>query len=148
MSAEQDHFDETADVVVVGSGGAALTAAYTAASSGLSTIVLEKTQYFGGTSAYSGASIWLPGNQALKRAGLADSVELGRAYFTAVVGDRTPAELQDAFLSTGPELVEFLEKDPALEFQYIPFPDYFEAPGRFDGGRSITPAPLPSAELG
>ncbi|WP_106400556.1 FAD-dependent oxidoreductase [Actinocorallia populi] len=148
MSAVQDGFDETADVVVVGSGGAALAAAYTAASGGLSTVVLEKTEYFGGTSAYSGAGIWLPGNQVLERAGLPDSVELGKEYFKAVVGNRTPASLQEAFLSTGPELVEFLENDPVLRFQYMPFPDYFEAPGRIEGGRGIYPVPLPSAELG
>ncbi|MFI0354929.1 FAD-dependent oxidoreductase [Actinomadura sp. 9N407] len=140
--------DETADVVVVGSGGAALTAAYTAATGGLRTVVLEKTEYFGGTSAYSGAGIWLPGNPAQHRAGLPDSVELGMTYFKAVVGDRTPAALQEAFLTIGPELVEFLERDPALRFAYMPFPDYFEAPGRIENGRSIYPKPLPAAELG
>ena len=138
----------TVDVVVVGSGAAALTAAYTAASAGLRTLVLEKTEYFGGTSAYSGAGIWLPGNQAQHRAGVADSVDLGREYFRAVVGDDTPRALQDAYLDTGPELVEFLERDPALRFAYGPFPDYFEAPGRIPGGRDIFPVPLKAAELG
>ena len=138
----------TVDVVVVGSGGAALTAAYTAASAGLRTLVLEKTQYFGGTSAYSGSGIWLPGNQAQHRAGVEDSVELGREYFRAVVGDDTPAARQDAYLRTGPELVEFLERDPLLQFAYGPFPDYFEAPGRVPGGRDIFPVPLKAAELG
>ena len=136
------------DVVVVGSGAAALTAAYTAASAGLRTLVVEKTEYFGGTSAYSGSGIWLPGNQAQHRAGLADTVELGLEYFRAVVGDDTPAELQEAFVSTGPELVEFLERDPMLEFAYGPFPDYFEAPGRVAGGRDIFPVPLKASELG
>jgi succinate dehydrogenase/fumarate reductase flavoprotein subunit len=77
------------DVIVVGSGGAALAAAYTAAKSGLRTLVLEKTEFFGGTSAYSGSGIWLPGNQAQHRAGVPDSVDLGRTYFKAVVGDDT-----------------------------------------------------------
>ena len=136
------------DVIVVGSGGAALVAAYTAGSAGLRTLVLEKTEYFGGTSAYSGAGIWLPGNQAQHRAGVADSVELGREYFRAVVGDDTPSSLQEAFLATGPELVEFLERDPLLAFAYGPFPDYFEAPGRIPGGRDIFPLPLKARELG
>lgn len=136
------------DVIVVGSGGAALAAAYTAAKSGLRTLVLEKTEFFGGTSAYSGSGIWLPGNQAQHRAGVPDSVDLGRTYFKAVVGDDTPRENQEAYLSTGPELVEFLERDPALEFAYGAFPDYFEAPGRIEGGRDIFPVPLPAAALG
>ncbi|TDC71564.1 FAD-dependent oxidoreductase [Actinomadura sp. GC306] len=148
MTSVQEHPAESTDVIVVGSGGAALAAAYTAAANGLRTIVLEKTEYFGGTSAYSGSGIWLPGNQAQRRAGVPDSVELGTEYFTALVGDRTPAELQRAYLSTGPELVEFLERDPALRFQYMPFPDYFEAPGRIENGRDIFPVPVSAAELG
>ena len=135
-------------MIVAGSGGAALAAAYTAAKSGLSTLVLEKTDFFGGTSAYSGSGIWLPGNQAQHRAGVPDSVELGRTYFKAVVGDDTPRENQEAYLATGPELVEFLERDPWLEFAYAPFPDYFEAPGRVENGRDIFPAPLPAVALG
>ncbi|MEU0486319.1 FAD-dependent oxidoreductase [Streptosporangium sp. NPDC006013] len=141
-------WDETADVVVVGSGGAALTAAYTAAAGGLRTLVLEKTKYFGGTSAYSGSGLWLPGNHILRQAGVEDSVERGLEYFRAVVGDRTPAALQEAYVSTAPELVEFLDRDPVLEFEYLPFPDYFAAPGRAPGGRGICPRPLPAHLLG
>ena len=106
----------------MGSGGAALAAAYTAAKSGLRTLVLEKTEFFGGTSAYSGSGIWLPGNQAQHRAGVPDSVDLGRTYFKAVVGAGTPRENQEAYLSTGPELVEFLERDPGLEFADHAYP--------------------------
>ncbi|GAA5050599.1 FAD-binding protein [Thermocatellispora tengchongensis] len=145
---QPEQWDETADVVVVGSGGAALTAAYTAAAGGLRTLVLEKTEFFGGTSAYSGSGLWLPGNQALRRAGVEDSVELGLEYFRAVVGDRTPATLQEAYVSTAPELVEFLERDPAIEFEFVPFPDYYAAPGRSGNGRAIFPKALPAAGLG
>ncbi|GII64316.1 3-oxosteroid 1-dehydrogenase [Sphaerisporangium krabiense] len=141
-------WDETADVCVVGSGGAALTAAYTAAANGARTLVLEKTGYFGGTSAYSGSCLWLPGNHVLRRAGVEDSVARGLEYFRAVVGDRTPAALQEAYVSTAPELVEFLDRDPVLEFEFLPFPDYFTAPGHAPGGRGIVPKPLPAAELG
>ncbi|WP_433373075.1 FAD-binding protein [Streptosporangium sp. CA-115845] len=141
-------WDETTDVVVVGSGAAALTAAYTSAAGGLRTLVLEKTEYFGGTSAYSGSGLWLPGNHVLHRAGVEDSVERGLEYFRAVVGDRTPAALQEAYVSTAPELVEFLDRDPVLEFDYLPFPDYFAAPGRAPGGRGICPKPLPAHLLG
>ncbi|WP_348536674.1 FAD-dependent oxidoreductase [Nocardia carnea] len=47
-------WDKTYDVVVVGSGGAALAGALAAAHRGLSTCVLEKSDRLGGTSAYSG----------------------------------------------------------------------------------------------
>ncbi|KAB2341585.1 FAD-dependent oxidoreductase [Actinomadura rudentiformis] len=147
MATTSERPDETADVIVVGSGAAALTAAYTAAAGGLRTVVLEKTDHVGGTSAYSGAAIWLPGNPALLRAGVADTVEQGLEYFSAVVGDRTPADLQKAYVSTGPELVEFLERDPSVAFTHQPFPDYYDAPGRIDGGRAIFPEPLSAVRL-
>lgn len=138
--------DLECDVVVVGSGGGALAGAYTAASSGLRTVVLEKTGLFGGTSAYSGAGLFLPGNQAEARAGVADSVERGRTYLRAVLGDSDDPR-REAYLRTAPELVEFLERDPLLRFQYFSFPDYFAVEGRLPGGGHIVPVPLPAGEL-
>ncbi len=65
MSDEHDRYD----VIVVGSGGG-LFGAYAAARRGLRTLVIEKSEFVGGTTAYSGAGIWLPGNPAEVRAGL------------------------------------------------------------------------------
>ncbi|MCO1655509.1 FAD-dependent oxidoreductase [Pseudonocardia humida] len=140
---------DVVDVVVVGSGAAALTGAYTAAARGLRVLVLEKTGHLGGTSAYSGATIWLPGNGVLRRAGVPDTVEDGLRYLRHTVGDRTPAAQQEAYVRTGPELVEFLERDPDVEFEVLPFPDYFDAPGRgLPTGRGICPLPLRGDRLG
>src|SRR5438034_497520 len=52
------------DVVVVGSGAGALVGAWAAARLGLRTVVLEKADRLGGTSAYSGGGMFLPGNSA------------------------------------------------------------------------------------
>ena len=73
------------DVVVVGSGGGALTGALLAQRAGLRTVVLEKTDRIGGTSAYSGGACWLPGSAVQQRAGIADSTESARAYLGAVL---------------------------------------------------------------
>ena len=43
------------DIVVAGSGAAGMTAALTAAHLGATVVVLEKTEYFGGSTARSGA---------------------------------------------------------------------------------------------
>lgn len=148
-SPSPQHADPSVDVIVVGSGGAALTGAYTAAAEGLRVLVLEKTRHLGGTSAYSGACLWLPGNDVLAEAGVEDPVEDGLAYLRATVGDRTPAELQEAYVRTAPELVAFLRRCPDLEFERRPFPDYFDAPGRARPlGRGISPVPLPAERLG
>ncbi|TDC97411.1 FAD-binding protein [Actinomadura sp. 7K507] len=124
-----------------------MAGALAAASGGLRTLVLEKTKVLGGTSAYSGSAIWLPGTRVQERAGIGDSTESARTYLRAVLGDGGAAH-REAFLSTAPELVEFLEKDPAIEFRFQAFPDYFDAPGRLDMGRSFVPLELPVEELG
>lgn len=141
-------FDAEFDVVVVGSGVAALFGAATAAARGLSTCLIEKTDRFGGTSAYSGGAVWLPGNSVLARDGVEDSVETGRTYFRAVVGDRTDAGVQDAYLNTGPQVVEFLRDELGIPTRFQAFPDYFDAPGRQELGRSIYPKPIKGEELG
>ncbi|MFF4794876.1 FAD-binding protein [Streptomyces sp. NPDC001276] len=146
MANTGDTWDQECDVLVAGSGGGALTGAYGAAARGLDTLVIEKTEYFGGTTAYSGAGLWLPGNQAQARGGLEDSADLARAYFRAVVGETTPHELQDAYLDHAAETVAFLEDNPHPRFEYRPFPDYFAAPGRFDAGRAVFPVDLPAPE--
>lgn len=139
-------WDEECDVLVVGSGGGGLVGAYTAATRGLDTLVIEKTSSYGGTTAYAGCCLWLPGNQAQARAGLEDSAELGRTYFRAVVGDATPHALQDAYLDNAGPMIAFLERDPGIRFEHRPFPDYFDVPGRFPSGRGIFPVDFPAPE--
>lgn len=134
------------DVIVVGSGAGALTGAYVAAAGGWSVLVVEATERLGGMSAYSGAACWLPGTQVQERAGLDDSADAARTYLRALLGETTAAH-QDAFVTHAAELVAFLERDPAIAFEWRPFPDYFPAPGRMEAGRAINPIDLPIEEL-
>ena len=134
------------DVVVVGSGGGAMTGAFLAAKAGLSTVVVEKTSLLGGTSAYSGGACWLPGSQVQQRAGIADSTESAREYLGAILVDPDRAKVE-AFLTHAPELVATLEADPALDFEWLPFPEYYDAPGRVSFGRSIQPTNVKRGDL-
>src|ERR1700756_4961139 len=101
------NWDFDCDMLVVGSGGGALTGAYVAASEGLDTLVIESTNRFGGTTCYSGGAVWFPGNQANARAGLDDTNDIALDYFQRVVGDQTPADQQIAFVRNGPKVVEY-----------------------------------------
>lgn len=134
------------DVVVVGSGGGALTAAYLAQKRGLRTVVVEKTAYCGGTSAYSGGACWLPGSQVQQRAGISDSTEGARDYLGALLTEPDAAKVE-AFLAESPRLVAELEEDDAFVFEWLPFPEYYDGPGRVPFGRSIQPANIKRAEL-
>ncbi len=134
------------DVIVVGSGGGALTGAALAAKAGLSTLVVEKTAYIGGTSAYSGGACWLPGSQVQQRAGLPDSTEGARSYLAAILQEPDQAKVE-AFLTHAPELVAELEADDVIDFEWLPFSEYYDAPGRVPMGRSIQPTNIRRDQL-
>lgn len=138
-------WDEVTDVLVAGSGAGGVTGAYTAAREGLDVILLEATERFGGTTAYSGGGgMWFPCNPVLMRAGTDDSIEDALEYYAAVVGDRTPRELQETYVRGGAPLVEYLESEELIKFTLLPWPDYYgKAPkARADGMRHIAAKPL------
>ncbi|MBU9764008.1 FAD-binding protein [Mycobacterium sp. TNTM28] len=142
-------WDDQCDVVIAGSGGGGVTGAYTAAREGLSVILAEASDKFGGTTAYSGGGgVWFPCNPVLQRAGTDDTIEDALEYYHAVVGDRTPRELQDTYVRGGAGLIEYLEADENLKFAPMPWPDYFgKAPkARADGQRHIAARPLKVAK--
>lgn len=149
MTLNEDNHDETYDVIVVGSGGG-LVGAYVAASRGLRTLVIEKTDLVGGTTAYSGAGLWFPGSAPLRRAGVEDDVEDARTYLRSVVDDSSRERLQDAYLRAGAQLIDELEKNEWFQsFVYGPVPEYYpSAPGASPAGHTVFPPPLPVADLG
>ena len=145
MGSHPVEWSEEHDVLVAGSGGGGVTGAYTAAREGLDVLLVEATDKFGGTTAYSGGGgVWFPCNPVLVRAGTDDTIDDALTYYRAVVGDRTPRELQETFVRGGAPLIEYLEQDPNLKFAPLPWPDYYgKAPkARLDGQRHIAVKPL------
>lgn len=67
---------ETHDIVIIGAGGAGLTAAIEAKEAGADVIVLEKMPMAGGNTLISGAEYAAAGNWLQKKEGLEDNVEL------------------------------------------------------------------------
>ncbi|GGQ72476.1 3-oxosteroid 1-dehydrogenase [Couchioplanes azureus] len=141
---------EEHDVVVVGCGAAGMTAALTAAHRGLSVVVVEKADVYGGSAARSGGALWLPGNAVLRRAGIADDAEATRKYLAHVAGPEVPSSRREAFLAHGPAMLEVVREHTPLTFAWVPgYPDYYpEAPGGLPGGRTIEPRPLDTRRLG
>jgi 3-oxosteroid 1-dehydrogenase len=142
--------DRAVDVVVVGAGGAGMTAGLAAADRGLETIVVEKSSWFGGSTARSGGGVWVPNNYALRQAGVPDSLDDARTYLAAIVGDVVPEERRNAFLERGPEALEFVRDHSAVDFMWVPeYSDYYpEAPGGRAVGRSVEPRPVDGRIIG
>ena len=65
-------FDATYDIVVAGSGCGGLASALFARWQGNSAVILEKAGSIGGTTAKAAFWYWVPNNEAMKKAGIAD----------------------------------------------------------------------------
>ena len=141
MVTEEFMWDREADVVVLGSGGAAMTAAIAAHDFGASDVViLEKSGMVGGTTAMSGGMLWIPGNHYQLEAGFEDDDEDVVAYLDALAPGQLDPETLMAFMETGPEMIRyFAEKTPVRLHAFTDFPDYQPyLPGaKPDGGRSL-----------
>ena len=140
------------DVVVVGAGGAGMSAALTAGRRGLDTVLVEKSAHFGGSTARSGGGVWIPGNYALQDAGQVDAgdAEAAKTYLDAIVGDVVPKVRRDTYIDRGPEVMDFLRENTPVRFAWVPeYADYLpEQPGGRARGRSVEPVPLDARFLG
>jgi 3-oxosteroid 1-dehydrogenase len=145
-----NNFDQQFDVVVVGSGGGGMTAALCAQSLGLSAVVIEKSDKYGGTSAVSGGGIWIPNNDDIARTGGSDSYEEGLTYLKEIVGKEVPQERIEAYLKNAPEMVRYMAKTFGVKYRNVPkYPDYYSnRPGGKDGWRSMEPVDFDASLLG
>jgi succinate dehydrogenase/fumarate reductase flavoprotein subunit len=142
-------WDNEVDVVVLGTGGAGLTAALTAATNGASVEVYEKAATVGGTTAVSGGIVWIPAHLRSPDGELPveDATDYLRAQSLGFMDD----ELMQTFVGTGAEMLDFVEAHSDLRFEIAEgFPDYKpELPGgRPCGGRSLNAKPFDLSRLG
>lgn len=145
--------DETVDLLIVGSGAASMSAALRAADAGLSVLVVEKQDRFGGSTAVSGGVLWVPCSSVARRAGAQDNSADAHAYFDACLGPETRATSRarrDAFLREGPRCLDFLE-GLGMRWAYGDgYSDYHEGeyPGGSVRGRAIVAPMFDLRELG
>lgn len=140
------------DVIVLGSGGAALAAALVPAQSGLTVTVFERTEYLGGTTAVSAGMLWVPNNHHMRDSEadtVADSREDALTYMTRIAGGQAAPELIEALVDKGPEMVEWLEATTPVKMYPIDRPDYHsEFEGAKIGSRALDNQPVDASTLG
>ena len=137
------------DVLVVGSGAGGLSTAITAKKGGLDVLVIEKEEFFGGTTAFSGGVLWIPGNAHARKAGISDTLEAAKIYLRNETGNFFSEKAIDAFLDQGPRMLEFFERETEAKFVLSGYPDYHpDVAGGAALGRSVTAAPFDARKLG
>ncbi|MFT3930651.1 MAG: FAD-dependent oxidoreductase [Spongiibacteraceae bacterium] len=147
-------FDEVFDWVVVGSGGGSMCSGLVMREHGKSVVILEKTEYVGGTTARSGGVMWIPNNPFLKRDGIPDSFEKAATYLDTLAGESTDAPgstqiRRHTYLREAPQMLAFLQKHniPFTRVSY--WPDYHdELPGGLKEGRTVVSRPFDMNRLG
>ena len=141
---DQSHYD----IVVAGAGAAGMAAALFAAIEGKKVLLVERTEYLGGTTAYSAGTVWAPNTH--HAAGSGDTPEQAARFLDLVVGNYARPSLRRAFLSSAPKAIAALEAHSDVKFRPYPLhPDYVqEVDGATLRGRALEPVPFDGRKLG
>ncbi len=143
-------WDETTDVIVVGSGGGGMTAALTAKESGNDVLILEKSAWYGGSTAMSGGVIWAPDNYLMAEQGIKDTCEDALKYLKTITKGIVPDSRLKAYVNNASKMVDYLKQHSHVKFRIVTgYSDYYpKIDGcRIEGGRTIEPLPFDAGRL-
>ena len=146
-------FDESFDWVVVGSGAGSMSSGLLMRQAGKSVVILEKSEFFGGTTSKSGGVMWIPNNRFMNPG--EDSPEKAITYLDSVVGNdpSAPGTSHDkrmVYVNDAPKALDFLvSQGIKLERGSDFWPDYYDdLPGGCKTSRTVTALPFNKNELG
>jgi len=130
-------WDKEVDVLIVGSGAGAMAAGVFAAKRGARTLIVEKSDLYGGTSATSGGGVWIPASDSAAEQGQQDTPDEAFTYIKALVGNSVADARIRAFVENARVMKREIEAVSELRFTAIPYTDYqAEKPGGKMGYRS------------
>lgn len=138
------------DVAVVGAGAAGLSAAIFAALEGARVLLVERTDFIGGTSALSGGTLWVPGTDLGRTVNPDDTRADVSAFLDSAVGNHSDKAQREAFLDAAPEAIATLHAKTQAQFRPYPrHPDYeWDHPNATLNGRAIEPVPFDTRAMG
>ena len=141
---------EEVDIVVVGSGAGAMTAACCAHDFGASVLIVEKANKYGGTSASSGGGLWIPNNHLMRHEGMEDSPEDAIEYLSQLTAGDVDPTLIEAFVTQSSKMLAYMEANTHVaNASMLQYADYYqELSGSKTGGRSTDPLPYHAKHLG
>jgi 3-oxosteroid 1-dehydrogenase len=143
-------FDETYDVVVIGSGIGGVATALAAREAGLSPVLLEKAAKLGGGTSFSMGGIWIGCNHLMLAAGYKDTRNDVLSYMRFVGAEETDDERLVAYVDRGPEALTFFE-DCGIRFRISRgLTDHYfgVAPGSVAEGRCLNTDFIAATDLG
>lgn len=144
------NWDKQIDILVVGSGAGGMLSALVAAKNRADVLIVEKAPLWGGTSATSGAGIWIPGSDIAKDAGFVDDLDDAFVYLRGLSADNVPDANIRAYVDNAAPMLRWLTANTPIEYLAFPYPDYHaENPGGSPTGfRTHLPQPLDGKPLG
>src|SRR5262245_38551333 len=151
MTQTPPRWDLEVDVVAVGSGLGALTAAIAAHDQGARAVILEQAPKLGGVCAYSGGEVFVCCNHKMEAEGRPDSREEAMKYLDFLAGGYADKELQRVLFENAPLVAKYLEDKAGVRWRIIKaFPDYHHphAPGTVGHGRYLEVELFEGAQLG
>ena len=127
-----------------------MMAAIAAAYGKMDTLIIEKSEYYGGSTSLSGGSIWVPNNLYMKAEGVDDSDGEAALYLAAIAEGKSSFARQRAYLENAKEMVCFLQQNCIVHFSRCPgYADYFpHLWGANTSSRSLEPIPFDGKRLG
>lgn len=146
MSADSSQYD----FIVCGTGAGGLSAAVFAALKGWKVLLLEESQYVGGTTALSGGTTWAPLTSVGREVNDGDTRDEVSAFLDGTVGDASDKEARESFITHAAAAIETLQTQTRMEFRPCPkHPDYIWDAGHATlNGRAIEPVPYRTAGMG
>jgi 3-oxosteroid 1-dehydrogenase len=149
-STNQGRWDHSVDLLIVGSGAGAMTAALAGCDRGADALLIEKSDRYGGSSAMSGGGLWVPCNHLMAEVGVDDDPEDAWTYLRETTGGEVSEDRLRAYLERAPEMVRYLVEHTRAEFVSLPeYADYYQrTPGSRPGGRSLEPKNFDAGLLG
>ncbi len=101
-----------------------MLSALVAAENGAKTLIIEKEKQWGGTSATSGAGIWIPASDQAKVEGCDDKPEDAFKYVRALSADNVPNASIKSYVENAAHMLRWTDEHTKITYCAFPYPDY------------------------